>query len=83
MKKILTLFAIIILSICLSILWLSFPTHLPPPPESIAIFIVDLFNAETQEQVANVEVIYVFSISTIVSTLVILISQKIKKMLRS
>ena len=75
------IFLIIILSSVLSFLWLKFSSFIPKPPENIAILIVNLFNAKTQEEVANIEIIYVFFISSIVSIIIVLFAVQIKKRL--
>lgn len=75
------IFLIIILSSVLSFLWLKFSSFIPKPPENIAILIVNLFNAKTQKEVANIEIIYVFFISSIVSIIIVLFAVQIKKRL--
>lgn len=63
--------AIFLISVILGIFWLINPHIFPKPPESIALFIIDLFGAETQEDVVNIEIIYVFFISALISTVVV------------
>ncbi len=62
---------IFLITIILGVFWLA-NTHLfPKPPENIALFLVNLFGAETQEDVANIEMFYVFFISALIATAIV------------
>ena len=58
---------VIILTFIFSVLWLSFSDFIPKPPEAFSLWFVHFFNAKTAEDVADIEVFFVFSISFIFS----------------
>ena len=63
--------AIFLITVILSIFWLANPHRFPKPPENVAQFIIDLFGAETQESVANIEIFYVFFVSALIATAIV------------
>ncbi|MCX2781746.1 hypothetical protein OQJ46_01925 [Microbulbifer thermotolerans] len=63
--------AIFIITIILGVFWLRNPQLFPKPPEDIALFIINFFGAETQESIANIELIYVFFVAAIMSTVIV------------
>ena len=65
-----------LISILISFIWLRNSHLFPKPPEFIALFIVDLFGAANQEEIANIEFFYIFIISTIIVALVVLLPYK-------
>ncbi|WP_157051799.1 hypothetical protein [Agarivorans gilvus] len=61
----------IVFTFFLYFLFINFPGFLPKLPESAAIFVVELFGAETQEQVADIEILYVLTLSFIIAIMAI------------
>lgn len=54
-------------------IFIAAPAYLPKIPESLAILVVEQSGAETQEQVADIEILYrllcSFFIATVITTL--------------
>ena len=67
---------IFLVALVIAFILLRNPYFLPKPFESISLFIVSLFGATNQEEVANVEFYYVFFISSIIATILVLLPYK-------
>lgn len=67
---------IFLFTIVIAFFWLRNPYFFPKPSESISLFIVNLFGATNQEEVANIEFYYVFFISSIIATILVLFPYK-------
>lgn len=72
---------VVLTTVLISFVWLRYPHLFPSPPEPFSLFIVDLFNVESQEDVADIEFFYVFFMSVIIAALLALFPYK--KMLES
>ena len=77
MKKLFRKFLLtVLISILISFVWLRNSHFFLKPPEFISLFIVDLFGAVNQEEVASIEFFYVFFISAIIAALLVLFPYK-------
>ncbi len=80
--KALKAIAIIVLTLFIYFIWINFPGFIPRPPEYVSVFVVELFNAETQEQVADIEILYVLILSFIVAITTVLTAFILKRCLK-
>lgn len=62
---------ILALTLLLGFVWLNNPNMFPSPPESFALFLVDFVGAESQEDISDIEMIYVLCGSAIIATFVV------------
>lgn len=63
----------VIVTIFMGLFWLRNPQLFPKPPASIAAFLVEVFDAKDQESVANLEIAYVFFVSSVVAALLVFV----------
>lgn len=79
MKKFIKTLVIFALILLLGFVWLNNPHLFPSPPESITLFLVDVVGAQSQEDISDIELIYVLCGSAIIATFVVFLCSYVYK----
>ena len=70
---------VIVLTLVIGFIWLNNAHLFPKPPERFALFLVEWFDAKNQEDISNIEVLYVLCGSAVVSIFIVFISGFVHK----
>ncbi|MDY7579686.1 hypothetical protein RGU70_15335 [Herbaspirillum sp. RTI4] len=66
-------------TLSLSYLWLHHPDAIPRPPEKVALFLTDFFDAKDADSIGVLEVYSVFLVTSLVSSVMTFFGYKIWK----